>query len=208
MITHDKVVEAFSSLSSHPIPGLGVYDGWLPLLGLLAEEIRGLPEAERSGFKILQVKEKFGALRFYYTRKREGEASPPIVAIDITSAYGNTRIRLDGGSPSLDLLVSAAELASMFICEDCGDPGRIRHMSWIKCLCDKHYEETRRKRTGKKRHYNAAEEMLLDKADPKSEVVLKMLSKLWRRDVDRDILAALCQLRIVDTPPAEEPIES
>ena len=59
---------------------------------------------------VLQVKEKFGGLRFY-----TGPASDEL---------------LDA--------INDAESLSFEICEICGEPGRIRGGSWLRTLCDEH----------------------------------------------------------------------
>ncbi len=57
---------------------------------------------------IAQVKEKYGGLRFYV-----------------------------GGAPAwVHTLISAAETASLTICEECGKQGQPRDIGWIKTLCD------------------------------------------------------------------------
>lgn len=62
----------------------------------------------------VQVKEKFGGLRFYYS----------------------------GGDDYIRGVVDMAENMSYKICEDCGSPGKTRNMSgWIKTLCTKHHQE-------------------------------------------------------------------
>lgn len=60
----------------------------------------------------MQVKEKFGTLRFYY----------------------------DGGDQYISGLVSMAEAMSSVTCEVCGSPGKIRGHHWIYTACDKHEE--------------------------------------------------------------------
>lgn len=60
-----------------------------------------------------QVKEKFGGLRFYY----------------------------HGGDDVVDGMVRMAESWAGHICEQCGNPGTIRHGGWVRTLCDKHEEE-------------------------------------------------------------------
>ena len=58
-----------------------------------------------------QVKEKFGALRFYY----------------------------DGGDEYIRGAVTMAEFMSTVTCEDCGKPGSKSNKSnWIKTVCDEH----------------------------------------------------------------------
>ncbi len=60
-----------------------------------------------------QVKEKFGALRFYY----------------------------DGGDEHISGMTRMAEAMSAVTCEQCGAPGRQRGGGWIVTLCDAHAEE-------------------------------------------------------------------
>lgn len=63
--------------------------------------------------EVLQVKEKFGGLRFYIN-------------------YGSDKVfdRID-----------VAENESLKICEECGNPGKQRNTGWIKTLCDNHAKE-------------------------------------------------------------------
>jgi hypothetical protein len=78
--------------------------GWRTLIDPLVEL------CQRNDVTVLQVKEKFGGLRFYV-----GEAPPAI----------HEAIR-------------AAEKASYTMCENCGAPGRVRGGSWMRTLCDAH----------------------------------------------------------------------
>lgn len=59
---------------------------------------------------IVQVKEKFGGLRFY----------------------------VDGGNDEMHHYIKFAENASYHFCEVCGSPGTSRKGNWIKVLCDQH----------------------------------------------------------------------
>jgi hypothetical protein len=59
---------------------------------------------------IEQIKEKFGALRFY--------------------CYNSTS--------DVDLYIGFAERMSYKICETCGNSGKLRTGSWLKVLCDEH----------------------------------------------------------------------
>lgn len=62
---------------------------------------------------IVQVKEKFGSLRFY----------------------------ADNVSPEMYSYINFAEAMSGVTCEDCGAPGKARTGGWIRTLCDEHYAE-------------------------------------------------------------------
>lgn len=58
--------------------------------------------------QVVQVKEKFGSLRFY--------------VINSDSTILN--------------YIDMAEAMSAVTCEDCGAPGSLRRKGWISCLCD------------------------------------------------------------------------
>ncbi|HEV3439279.1 MAG TPA: hypothetical protein VG122_18070 [Gemmata sp.] len=90
-------------------------DGWFDILWRLCEDLEPLvakfDQETGSQFEVLQVKEKFGGLRFYVNWRR------------------NETIRQRIG-------IAADE--SFHTCEICGQPGELREDSWIKTLCDLH----------------------------------------------------------------------
>ena len=59
---------------------------------------------------VAQVKEKFGGLRFY----------------------------IGAGSDEVYDKINEAENKSYSLCEECGQPGKVRHGGWLKTLCDVH----------------------------------------------------------------------
>jgi hypothetical protein len=79
--------------------------GWKPLVEPL------IAQCQEEGTPILQVKEKFGGLRFY----------------------------TGGGSAKLAAMIAAAETVSMRTCEECGKPGRtVAPQGWVRTLCYEH----------------------------------------------------------------------
>lgn len=90
-------------------------DGWFSLLWRLCEDLEPLvvQYEDETGhqFQLVQVKEKFGALRFY-----------------VENANDVIRQRIE-----------LAELESSNTCEVCGEPGVSRSDGWIKTRCDAHY---------------------------------------------------------------------
>lgn len=62
--------------------------------------------------QLLQIKEKFGTLRFYINGINDSAIEKLI----------NTRIE-------------QAEMESAFTCEMCGDLGTLNYDGWIRCLC-------------------------------------------------------------------------
>jgi hypothetical protein len=88
-------------------------DGWFDLIKDLCEKIT----ATGIGITVVQVKEKFGTLRFYF---------------DMNEGTTKEQYQI------VNDLVSEAEVKSEVTCEDCGKPGKLRMGGWIKCLCDEH----------------------------------------------------------------------
>lgn len=96
-------------------------DGWEPLLRELAEKLAWLGVA-----KAVQVKEKFGTLRFYITSSDEPN--------DFSKAEGKIR-----GELSYDA-ISKASNQSTHTCEECGKWGKLLYSNgspfgWMKTLC-------------------------------------------------------------------------
>lgn len=86
--------------------GICTGDGWYSLIDELSSKLEPL------GIEAVQVKEKFGTLRFY----------------------------INQGNEEVYRLIYNAEEKSGKTCEDCGNPGKTRGKMWVKTLCDKHYE--------------------------------------------------------------------
>lgn len=89
-----------------------VGDGWYPLIQNLVESLHTLSlNSEMKDFKVVQIKEKFGGLRFY----------------------------VSNAPPEAEKLIDAAETASIETCEYCGKPATItnsRGSHWLKCICN------------------------------------------------------------------------
>lgn len=96
--------------------GCSCGDGWFNLIYELCEGIQKVLDKEShefvEGFYPIQIKEKYGGLRFY-------------------TSYGNDEI--------FDL-IEKAEQKSYGICERCGKAGEVRPGGWIMTLCDNCYK--------------------------------------------------------------------
>ena len=80
--------------------------GWYQLISDLTDELLSLDP----NMKILQIKEKFGGLRYY--------------------------ISVEEYTPEIQLAISKAEAWSFQTCESCGRPGQLRNRNWMRTLCD------------------------------------------------------------------------
>jgi hypothetical protein len=87
------------------------YAGWDNILEALDKKLAILDP----DYKILQIKEKFGELRFYY------ESNAPEKAV----------------REAMDRYISEAIKESKVTCEFCGKPGTLTDMNgWYKTICE------------------------------------------------------------------------
>ena len=92
--------------------------GWLPIVEKLLVAAQEVEKESTSKIHVVQVKEKFGTLRFYY------EVSP----------YAP-----DNAIKEFDAKVDAAEWESAITCEECGQPGKQTDIGlhrWVRTLCN------------------------------------------------------------------------
>lgn len=103
--------------------GIACGSGWFYILDKLCANIqhhidwKNKSEVVVPQVTIVQIKEKFGCLRFYY----------------------------DGGDEYISGMVTLAESMSGVTCEDCGSIGERRSGGWIRTLCDTHEAERQAK---------------------------------------------------------------
>ena len=85
-------------------------DGWFEILDTACSQIQVHLDKNLDVHQVVavQIKEKFGTLRFYY----------------------------DGGDDTVQDIVDAAEQATHTTCELCGQRGTTRGGGWIQTLCD------------------------------------------------------------------------
>lgn len=99
--------------------GFSCDDGWYDLLNECSAKLEELNKTlpEDSRIVAMQVKEKFGGLRFY--------------------AKGGTKEVAD----AMNAAIREAEGKSYKTCEYCGKVGEERPTSWIRVLCSECYEK-------------------------------------------------------------------
>lgn len=85
-------------------------DGWFEIIDELSKKLEPL------GVKAVQVKEKFGSLRFYV------HDVPDVMFDDVYHE------------------IYHAESKSYLTCEYCGDVGKMRRGGWVKTLCNSCHE--------------------------------------------------------------------
>jgi hypothetical protein len=108
--------------------GLEVQDGWRKLLEELCFKLHVLETHTGIRVRALQVKEKYGTLRFYISSDASGcDAKIAEAMHDIVQS-----------------VVSDAERESGQICEVCGEYASTRVDGWYSTLCTKHAFEDER----------------------------------------------------------------
>ena len=84
-------------------------DGWFDLIKRLSERLKEISERTGDDIQAVQVKEKYGTLRFY----------------------------IEGGREEAYQAICEAEEESSYTCEECGKPGGAKEIhGWWRTLCD------------------------------------------------------------------------
>lgn len=99
--------------------GFECSDGWFELINKLCEDIQKEIDNDKQleQITVVQIKEKFSRLRYY----------------------------VDFGNQKIFDLIRKAESESGKICEECGNPGKLRDdLGWWKTLCDVCYGKRRK----------------------------------------------------------------
>lgn len=68
-------------------------------------------------------------------------ACPQVVAMQVKEKFGTLRFYYSGGDDVVSGIERMADSMSAVMCEECGAPGRSRRGGWIRTLCDVHAEE-------------------------------------------------------------------
>ena len=66
---------------------------------------------------------------------------PQVVAVQVKEKFGSLRFYYDGGDDYIRGLSVMAESMSMVTCETCGAPGKTRGRGWMYTACDTHAQE-------------------------------------------------------------------
>lgn len=66
---------------------------------------------------------------------------PQVVAVQVKEKFGTLRFYTSGGDDTIDGMVRMAESMSAVTCEECGAPGQLRGRGWLYTACDAHTRE-------------------------------------------------------------------
>jgi hypothetical protein len=100
-------------------------DGWYNIINQLCANIQHHVDWAQ------EQKEKYG----------RGEGCSQVVAVQIKEKFGTLRFYTNGGNDQTYGMIRMAESMSAVTCEECGAPGKIRGRNWIYTACDAHARE-------------------------------------------------------------------
>lgn len=115
-ISFPNIYRILGEKSLYPISMFGVEcgKGWESLIYELSAKLESLimklPKEERESSYVVQIKEKYGSLRFYMSCETD----------------------------EMFNLITQAEEESENTCEICGAPGKINGAGWLSCRCEEH----------------------------------------------------------------------
>lgn len=106
--------------------GFDCGDGWYQVLHSLCDQIQRYTDWNNDNFAK------------GYTQYKQ---VPQVVAVQVKEKFGGLRFYYDGGDDHISGMVRMAESWAYHTCEECGAPGTLRHGGWIRTLCDTHEAE-------------------------------------------------------------------
>ncbi len=113
--------------------GFDCDDGWFNILDVLCARIQShIDQTNERRVNLLKNNP--------WNHKIPNEVQQ-VVAVQIKEKFGGLRFYTNGEDDVVSALISMAESMSYRTCETCGSPGRSRNSGWIRTLCDKHAEE-------------------------------------------------------------------
>jgi hypothetical protein len=81
----------------------------------------------------------------YDLSKKISKLEPSVRAVEVKEKWGGLRFYIISGRKEVFDMISKAEEQSYHVCEVCGKIGKLRDdLGWIRTLCLKHYKEAKR----------------------------------------------------------------
>lgn len=108
-------------------------DGWYTIIDALCANIQGHVDYVNKRRELLLKSNEFN-------HKIPDEVHQ-VVAVQVKEKFGTLRFYIDGGDDVVYALINMAESMSARMCEKCGAPGKRRGHGWIYTACDQHTEE-------------------------------------------------------------------
>ena len=101
-------------------------DGWYDIIDTLCHTIQHHLDWKR------------GLDEFKTLSEEEWDESHQTVAVQVKEKWGGLRFYVNSSDDYIDGAIALAESLSLRTCERCGAPGRPRGGGWVRTLCDGH----------------------------------------------------------------------
>ena len=118
----NEMKSKYPKMFSQPFGGFAIGKGWYPIIDSLCRQIQHHVEWKQ------EQKEKY----------RRGSGCEQVVVLQIKEKFGGLRFYYRGGDDVVDGMVRMAESWAGHSCEECGNVGKHRGGGWIRTLCDLH----------------------------------------------------------------------
>lgn len=110
--------------------GFSCGDGWYDLIDTLCSCIQNHVENK---FRQQQLSLKYGNIKPEDVIPSE---DLQVVAVQVKEKFGGLRFYINGADEEVHGMITMAEAMSHKICEDCGSKGTLRKGGWLRTLCD------------------------------------------------------------------------
>jgi hypothetical protein len=122
--------------------GFECSDGWANIINVLCHCIQShIDWSEKQAVWDVEWNEKNPDKQREVTKP-----CPQVIAVQVKEKFGSLRFYVEGGDDITHGMIRMAESMSELTCEVCGSPGKQRPGGWVKTLCDEHYNEREEKK--------------------------------------------------------------
>lgn len=113
--------------------GFDCGDGWYNIINTLCHQIQSYIDDRNSRREFLLQKNPHNI--------PIPDEVHQVVAVQIKEKFGTLRFYTDGGDETTNGMIRMAEAMSAVTCEECGAPGKFRGTSWFYTACDFHAKD-------------------------------------------------------------------
>lgn len=101
-------------------------DGWYDIIDTLCNTIQHHLDWKRESDEFKSLSDE------------EWDESHQAVAVQVKEKWGGLRFYVNSSDDYIDGAIALAESLSLRTCEQCGAPGKPRGGGWVRTLCDSH----------------------------------------------------------------------
>jgi len=122
--------------------GICCNDGWYTLLDVLCGNIQHCIDYRLESIKYWDKAKEEGCC----WKSPRPEPIPQLEAVQVKEKFGGLRFYFQGGNEYISGMITLTEAMSYYICEECGKPGKEVNVGWLFTLCPECHTEYKKKR--------------------------------------------------------------